>query len=91
MSDELVAISEQAKAFLASPFGKQYIAALGMQYNGLHQDAEREDLSPSQKAMKVERAAGVKFAISYLEERARYKDIEDEKKKAAAKKAAAIE
>lgn len=61
--------AEMATAFLETPFGQHYITELGLIYNGLHQDAERGDLSFEQKALKVERAAGVRQAIDWLKGR----------------------
>lgn len=61
-------IAEAAKAFSETDFGKHYIAQLSVIYNGLHQDAEG-NLSVEQKALKVERAAGLKIAIDFIAER----------------------
>ena len=62
-------LAEAIKDFTASDLGQDYLTALGLQYNGLHHAAESEDLSIEQKAMKIERAAGVKWAIDYLTSR----------------------
>lgn len=61
--------AEAATKFLKTPFGKQFVQALNLHYNGLHQEAEDKSLSVEQKAMLVERAAGVKVAINYLLQR----------------------
>ena len=59
-------LSELANEFVESPFGKHYLAQLALVYNALHQEAEREELTTEQKAMKVERAAGLRVAIDYM-------------------------
>jgi len=59
-------VAEAADAFAKSEFGERFLSALSLQYNGWHQDAESEQLTSEQKAMKVERAAGVKWAIDYV-------------------------
>lgn len=61
-------ITEAAKQFSDSEFGKHYIAQLSIIYNGLHQEAEG-NLSIEQKAMKIERAAGLKIALDFISER----------------------
>jgi len=73
MKDKLTAkkVAELCQIFLSSEFGKYYITQLSLQYNALHQEAEKHGLSLAQKAMCVERAAGVKLAIDFLQERAR--------------------
>lgn len=58
--------AQAAHDFLETRFGKHFIEQLSMRYNVLHQSAEREKMTSEQKAMKVERAAGVKFAIDWL-------------------------
>lgn len=62
-------IAELVSEFLETDLGEHYLATLGVEYNGLHQEAESESLTASQKAMKIERAAGVKFAINWLTQR----------------------
>lgn len=52
--------------FLETDLGKHHLAQLSVQYNGLHQEAESEKLSIEQKALKIERAAGLKIAIDLL-------------------------
>ena len=59
-------IAEMASSFLESDFGKLYLGYLNTQYNVLHQSAEADDLDVNRKAMKVERAAGVRFGIDWL-------------------------
>ncbi len=68
MKDERL-IAEAAKGFLDTDFGRHFITQLSLIYNGLHQDAEQATTSEA-KAFKVERAAGLKMAIDYLNERA---------------------
>lgn len=58
-------IAEMASQFVASEFGQYYLTMLSTEYNGWHQEAEG-DLSVEQKALKVERAAGLRFAIDWL-------------------------
>lgn len=68
-SDTAEQVAEQVQAFLATPLGKRYLQTLSVQYNNLHQEAESEALTPGQKAAKIDRAAGVKFAINWLTDR----------------------
>lgn len=63
-------VAEMASEFLKTPFGEMFIAAASLQYNGLHHEAEDQTATCEQKAFKVERAAGVKWAIDYLTQRA---------------------
>lgn len=64
-------VARQVAEFLATDFGTQFIGVLSGKYNDLHHEAESEQLTPAQKGMKVERAAGVKWVIDYLVERDR--------------------
>lgn len=59
-------IAEMASSFVESDFGQYYLTQMNLHYNALHQASESEDLSLAHKAYKVERAAGLKFAISWL-------------------------
>lgn len=74
------------KDFIETDLGEQYLTSLSLQYNVLHQRAEAEGLSMEQKAFLVERAAGLKTAITYLTSRAEQLDkgYYDEKKEDAA-------
>lgn len=67
MTDQRL-IAEAAKEFANSDFGKHFITKLSLTYNGLHHDAEKAETVEA-KAMKVERAAGVKVAIDFISER----------------------
>jgi hypothetical protein len=62
-------LAEELQAFLATPLGKHILQAFSLRYNTLHQAAEDEWLTAEQKGLKVERAAGVKWAITYLTSR----------------------
>lgn len=59
-------LAQHLKAFIATPLGEQLLRQLSLQYNTLHQEAEGEELTAGQKAFKVERAAGTKWAIDYI-------------------------
>jgi hypothetical protein len=59
-------IAEMASEFVESEFGQMYLNALNLSYNGLHQAAESEELTAERKGLKIERAAGVKLAITWL-------------------------
>lgn len=56
----------EAKAFTESRFGQVLLKQLSLHYNALHQEAESEGLTVEQKVMKIERAAGAKWAIDYI-------------------------
>ncbi len=58
--------AELVHDFLGTELGEHYLTQLSLQYNGLHQAAESEALTFEQKALKVEKAAGVKVAIDIL-------------------------
>lgn len=60
------ALAELAKAFQDDPFGSYVLTQYSLQYNALHQQAESPSLSAEQKAMLIERAAGVKWAIDLI-------------------------
>ena len=51
----------ECQAFLATDLGQYYITQLSLQYNDLHQKAERD-----RDIMHVVEAAGVKRAIDFL-------------------------
>ena len=55
--------------FLETELGQLYVEQLSVHYNGLHQAAEAQGLDIEHKALLVERAAGVKFAITWLTSR----------------------
>lgn len=59
-------LAELAQAFLETDFGQYYLQVMSVQYNALHQAAESKELSIEQKALQVERAAGLKWAINWL-------------------------
>ena len=63
------ALAELSHDFLQTPLGEYFLTQLSVHYNALHQAAESEELSLAQKAMKIERAAGVKFAIDWFTSR----------------------
>ena len=81
MNEDVIAVSERVKAFLVTPLGKQFMLVLHTEYNDLHQAAEAAT-TMEQKALNVERAAGVKFAIGWLLEREGYKDLAEQTRKA---------
>lgn len=58
--------AQQAKQFLNTQYGAQFITKLSLLYNNLHQEAENEGINVEAKAMKIERAAGLKIAITEL-------------------------
>lgn len=55
--------------FLSTDTGVKYLHALELKYNSLHRDAENVTLNIEQKAMSIERAAGVKWCIEWLTQR----------------------
>jgi hypothetical protein len=59
-------LAQDIHLFLEDELGKHLIKQLSYKYNELHQAAESEDLTIEQKALKVERAAGLKWALDYL-------------------------
>lgn len=63
-------LAEACADFVKSEFGEFLMFQLGLQYNGLHQSAEASDLTVEQKAMKIERAAGLKLAMDFVTSRA---------------------
>lgn len=62
-------LADECAKFVASEFGQQAMTAFGLMYNGLHQEAENA-VTSEEKAFKVERAAGLKEAISWFQTRA---------------------
>lgn len=62
-------IAERAHAFMQTEFGQLFLTSLSGIYNDMHHKAEKEDLSIEQKALYVERAAGIKVAIDWMLER----------------------
>lgn len=62
-------LAEQITDFLRTDLGQHLLKQLSLQYNGLHHQAEGQELTVEQKAMRIERAAGVKWVIDYLMQR----------------------
>lgn len=62
---DLKRIAQLKSDFLRTEFGEWMIPALAELYNGLHHDAE-EAKAIEAKAMKVERAAGVRMVMDFL-------------------------
>jgi hypothetical protein len=62
-------IASLSAEFLKTELGELFVQQLSLHYNNLHQQAEEDGLSIEQKALKIERAAGVKFAITWLTSR----------------------
>jgi hypothetical protein len=62
-------IATLSSEFLKTELGELFVEQLSLHYNNLHQEAEGDSLTIEQKAMKIERAAGVKFAITWLTSR----------------------
>lgn len=58
-------------AFLKTELGEYFVTVLNTFYNDLHHQAENESLTAEQKAMRIERAAGVHWAINFFIERKR--------------------
>lgn len=68
-------LAKAISKFLSTELGEQFLTTLSLHYNDLHHQAEDVALTAEQKAMKVERAAGVKWCIDYLTQR--QKNLED--------------
>lgn len=74
--------AELAKKFAETEFGDFMLMSLGQKYNDLHHDAEGSSLTIEQKAMLIERAAGLKLAIDFVMvrvEAAKRGDFKDDK------------
>jgi len=66
-------LADLVSSFLENEGGKFYMQQLGLQYNGLHQQAESEG-DPAKQARLINQATGLKYAINWLEERKKLKD-----------------
>lgn len=62
-------IGQDISLFLSTDTGVRYLQALELKYNTLHRNAEEITLNIEQKAMSIERAAGVKWCIEWLTQR----------------------
>lgn len=71
MADErpAIAVAEDVNVFLQSKTGIAYLNVLQSQYNQWHHAAEQAGGTMEGKAMLVERAAGLRYAIDWLQER----------------------